>query len=111
MGRRRFPERGGTGGFFVCSVRDPQVQRRVVREGQIGRLKGGDAGFIMSTTQLNCPGCKQPIATLHHSGRITVSPAAQVSISANGVEVICAHCGTMRVIRLPEEKAADRRTA
>lgn len=60
----------------------------------------------MSTTTLRCPHCKIPVATVHHSGRITVLSAAQAVFTAIGGEVKCGQCGTVRVIRLPESRRA-----
>ena len=60
----------------------------------------------MSTTKLNCPKCKNTVAWVHHSNRVRVVDGAQVTITPEGVEVTCPECGAVRVVRVPERRAA-----
>lgn len=60
----------------------------------------------MSTTKLNCPKCKHPVAWVHHSNRVRVVDHAHVTITADGVEVTCPICGAVRLVKIPEKRAA-----
>lgn len=63
----------------------------------------------MSTTKLNCPQCKHPVAWIHHSHRIRVADEAKVVLTPEGVEVTC-RCGGVRIVTLPG-RGPERRAA
>jgi hypothetical protein len=51
----------------------------------------------MSTSNINCPKCKNPVAVKHHSGRIRVVHGVLVVLTSAGVQLSC-RCGHVRIV-------------
>jgi len=59
----------------------------------------------MSSNTIRCIKCKLPIADKRPVGHINVRPGVLVKLVAGGARLTC-QCGAVRVVTLPEQKAA-----
>jgi len=61
----------------------------------------------MSSSAIQCPKCHARLADKRPAGTIKLRPGVFArAITVAGVEVVCPECGRVRVVTLPEQKAA-----